>query len=52
MKMAYDINSYSFQQNNMINRKNQAILNMTRSIIKIKKKLPKEFWIEAMTYII
>ena len=35
------------QQNGVAERKNRTILNMARSMLKIKK-LPKEFWAEAV----
>lgn len=39
--------SRSPQQNGVVERKNRAILNMTRSIIK-SKRMPKEFLAEAV----
>ncbi|PWA57377.1 copia-type polyprotein [Artemisia annua] len=39
--------SYSPQQNGVVERKNRTILNMVRSMLKIKK-MPKEFWTEAV----
>ncbi|KAK2994415.1 hypothetical protein RJ640_009642 [Escallonia rubra] len=38
---------YSPQQNGVVERKNQLIVNMTRSMLK-SKNLPKEFWAEAV----
>ena len=35
------------QQNDVAERKNKTILNMARSMLK-NKKLPKEFWVEAV----
>ncbi|XP_039035462.1 uncharacterized protein LOC120171924 [Hibiscus syriacus] len=41
--------SYSPQQNSAAERKNQTIFDMVRSILK-RKKMPKEFWTEAVQY--
>nr|GEW61629.1 retrovirus-related Pol polyprotein from transposon TNT 1-94 [Tanacetum cinerariifolium] len=38
---------YSPQQNRVVERKNRTILNMVRSMLKTKK-MPKEFWAEAV----
>ncbi|KAK2972283.1 hypothetical protein RJ640_014341 [Escallonia rubra] len=38
---------YSPQQNEVVERKNRSIVNMTRSMLK-RKNLPKEFWAEAV----
>jgi transposase InsO family protein len=39
------------QQNGMVEGNNISILNMTRSILKTKK-MPKEFWTEAVDCVI
>jgi len=38
---------YTPQQNCVVERKNQTILDMVRSMLK-SKKMPKEFWVEAV----
>ena len=35
------------QQNDMVERKNRSFLNMAKSMLKTKK-MPKEFWAEAV----
>ena len=41
--------SYTPQQNGVVERKNQTIMNMVRSMIS-EKKLPKTFWLEAVNW--
>ena len=41
---------YTPQQNGITKRKNQTILDMTRTMLK-EKCLPKNFWVEAMACI-
>ena len=38
---------YTLQQNGVVERKNRIILDMVRSLLK-SKRLPKEFWVEAL----
>jgi len=41
--------SYTPQQNNIVERKNRTIFEMTRSMLKAKN-LPKKFWAKAVAY--
>jgi len=43
--------SKSPQQNGVVKRKNRSILNIARSMLKMKK-MPKEFWVEAIDCVI
>ena len=38
---------YALQQNGVVERKNQTIMNMARSMLKAKK-LPNEYWAESV----
>lgn len=39
--------AYILQQNKVIERKNRSIMNLTKNMLS-KKKIPKEFWHEAI----
>lgn len=54
VNIIYDINSHHHilsKQNGVTEIKNQTILNTVRSMINIKN-IPKEFWVEAVSYVV